>query len=62
MIFLFTHTQVLDTNRELYIHETQRVVRAHPNFRVFATQNPVTSGAYGGRHQLSRAFRCVVVV
>ena len=47
--------RVLDENRELFIPETQTVVKAHPNFRVFATQNP--SGTYGGRKSLSRAFR-----
>lgn len=30
-------------------------VKAHPHFRLFATQNP--PGAYGGRKVLSRAFR-----
>lgn len=39
--------RVLDDNRELYIPETQTVVKAHPNFRIFATQNP--PGIYGGR-------------
>jgi midasin len=35
--------------------ETQKVVKAHPNFRIFATQNP-TEG-YGGRKELSEAFK-----
>ncbi|CAG0883566.1 unnamed protein product [Cyprideis torosa] len=47
--------RVLDENRELYIPETQERVRAHPNFILFATQNP--PGLYGGRKVLSRAFR-----
>ena len=47
--------RVLDDNRELYIPETQEVVRAHPRFLLFATQNP--PGKYAGRKQLSRAFR-----
>ena len=47
--------RVLDENRELFIPETQTVVKAHPNLRIFATQNP--SGTYGGRKSLSRAFR-----
>ncbi|KAL1131390.1 hypothetical protein AAG570_011007 [Ranatra chinensis] len=47
--------RVLDDNRELYIAETQKIVKAHPNFRLFATQNP--PGLYGGRKMLSRAFR-----
>lgn len=47
--------RVLDDNRELYIPETQVVVKAHPNFMLFATQNP--PGLYGGRKTLSRAFK-----
>ena len=47
--------RLLDDNRELLVSETQEVVCPHPNFMLFATQNPV--GAYGGRKALSRAFR-----
>ncbi|XP_078492436.1 midasin isoform X3 [Ciona intestinalis] len=47
--------RVLDDNREIFITETQEVVRAHPRFTLFATQNP--PGSYGGRKVLSRAFR-----
>ncbi|XP_063233945.1 LOW QUALITY PROTEIN: midasin-like [Bacillus rossius redtenbacheri] len=47
--------RLLDDNRELYITETQEVIKAHKNFRIFATQNP--PGVYGGRKVLSRAFR-----
>ncbi|KAJ3084604.1 hypothetical protein HDU99_010346 [Rhizoclosmatium hyalinum] len=47
--------RLLDDNRELLIPETQEVVRPHPGFMLFATQNP--PGLYGGRKQLSRAFR-----
>ena len=47
--------RLLDDNRELYLAEINEVVKPHPNFRLFATQNP--SGAYGGRKPLSRAFR-----
>ncbi|KRT79113.1 AAA protein, partial [Oryctes borbonicus] len=47
--------RVLDDNRELFIPETQEMVKAHPNFMLFATQNP--PGSYGGRKMLSRAFR-----
>ena len=47
--------RLLDDNRELFIHETQELVRPHPNFMLFATQNP--PGLYGGRKTLSRAFR-----
>lgn len=47
--------RLLDDNRELYLAETNETVKPHPDFRLFATQNP--SGAYGGRKPLSRAFR-----
>ena len=47
--------RLLDDNRELYLPEIDETVKPHPNFRLFATQNP--SGAYGGRKPLSRAFR-----
>ncbi len=47
--------RLLDDNRELFIPETQQLVRPHPNFMLFATQNP--PGSYGGRKVLSRAFR-----
>lgn len=39
--------RLLDDNRELFIPETQEVVKAHPRFMLFATQNP--PGLYGGR-------------
>ncbi|CAI8019287.1 Midasin [Geodia barretti] len=47
--------RVLDDNRELFIPETRKSVKAHPHFMLFGTQNP--PGAYGGRKVLSRAFR-----
>lgn len=47
--------RLLDDNRELFIPETQQVVKPHPNFLLFATQNP--PGLYGGRKVLSKAFR-----
>ncbi len=47
--------RLLDDNRELWVPETQQVVRPHENFMLFATQNP--PGMYGGRKVLSRAFR-----
>lgn len=47
--------RLLDENRELLIPETQEIVRPHPDFMLFATQNP--AGPYGGRKMLSRAFR-----
>lgn len=39
--------QVLDDNRELFIPETQQLVKAHPHFVLFGAQNP--PGVYGGR-------------
>ncbi|XP_067097253.1 midasin [Osmerus mordax] len=47
--------RLLDDNRELFVAETQEVIKAHPRFMLFATQNP--PGLYGGRKVLSRAFR-----
>ncbi|WAQ89034.1 hypothetical protein PtA15_10A457 [Puccinia triticina] len=47
--------RLLDDNRELVIPETQEIVKPHPDFMLFATQNP--PGLYGGRKVLSRAFR-----
>ncbi|EJD43593.1 P-loop containing nucleoside triphosphate hydrolase protein [Auricularia subglabra TFB-10046 SS5] len=47
--------RLLDDNRELLIPETLEVVKPHPQFRLFATQNP--PGLYAGRKVLSRAFR-----
>ncbi|PGH09043.1 hypothetical protein AJ79_05772 [Helicocarpus griseus UAMH5409] len=47
--------RLLDDNRELFLPESQEVVHPHPNFMLFATQNP--AGLYGGRKVLSRAFR-----
>uniref|UniRef100_A0A914HG94 Midasin n=1 Tax=Globodera rostochiensis TaxID=31243 RepID=A0A914HG94_GLORO len=46
--------RLLDDNRELFVSELNVAVRAHPRFRLFATQNPV--GTYAGRKRLSRAF------
>lgn len=47
--------RLLDQNNELFVAETQTVVRPADGFQLFATQNP--PGVYGGRKQLSRAFR-----
>ncbi|KAK2856665.1 hypothetical protein Q5P01_005400 [Channa striata] len=47
--------RLLDDNRELFVTETQEVIKAHSRFMLFATQNP--PGLYGGRKVLSRAFR-----
>jgi midasin (ATPase involved in ribosome maturation) len=32
--------RLLDDNREIYVPETQQTHKAHPHFRLFATQNP----------------------
>ena len=48
--------RLLDDNRELVIPETSETIKAHPDFVLFATQNPVTL-EYAGRKSLSRAFR-----
>ncbi|KAI4355485.1 hypothetical protein L6164_004254 [Bauhinia variegata] len=47
--------RLLDDNRELFVPELQVTIHAHPDFMLFATQNPPT--LYGGRKMLSRAFR-----
>ncbi|XP_074294838.1 midasin-like [Silene latifolia] len=47
--------RLLDDNRELFVPELRETIRAHPDFMLFATQNPPTF--YGGRKMLSRAFR-----
>ncbi|XP_078434368.1 midasin-like protein isoform X2 [Wolffia australiana] len=47
--------RLLDDNRELFIPEIQETIPAHPNFMLFATQNPPM--LYAGRKVLSRAFR-----
>uniref|UniRef100_A0A0E0BB98 Midasin n=1 Tax=Oryza glumipatula TaxID=40148 RepID=A0A0E0BB98_9ORYZ len=47
--------RLLDDNRELFVPELQETIPAHPNFMLFATQNPPV--LYGGRKILSRAFR-----
>lgn len=47
--------RLLDDNREFFIPETSEFIRPKPGFHLFATQNP--AGLYGGRKQLSRAFR-----
>lgn len=46
--------RLLDDNRELFIPETQEVVKAHPRFMLFATQNP--PGLYGGRKVLTNTL------
>ncbi len=40
--------RLLDDNHELFIPETQEIVRPHPHFMLFATQNP--PGIYGTHH------------
>ena len=46
---------LLDDDRELVAPETREVVKPHPQFMLFATQNP--PGLYAGCKILSRAFR-----
>ena len=48
--------RLLDDNRQLVVPETNEVIKAHPDFVLFASQNPVTLD-YAGRKTLSRAFR-----
>lgn len=47
--------RLLDDNRELFVPELQEVIKPHPQFMLFATQNP--PGQYAGRKILSKAFR-----
>ena len=47
--------RLLDQNNQLFIAETNEVVNPGEGFQLFATQNP--PGVYGGRKELSRAFR-----
>ena len=55
-------TQVLDDNRELFIPETQQVVKAHNQFLLFGTQNP--PGSYSGRKVsvVLPAYTCICIV
>lgn len=48
--------RILDDNREIIITETNTTITPHPNFVIFATQNPANS-IYGGRKQFSRALK-----
>lgn len=47
--------RLLDDNRELFVPDLREVIKPHPHFMLFATQNP--PGIYAGRKTLSRAFR-----
>ena len=47
--------RLLDDNRELYLPESNKVIKAHKNFRIFAAMNP--SETYTGRKDLSDAFK-----
>ena len=47
--------RLLDDNRELYLPESNTVIKAHKNFRIFAAMNP--SETYAGRKDLSDAFK-----
>ncbi|GMR53597.1 hypothetical protein PMAYCL1PPCAC_23792, partial [Pristionchus mayeri] len=55
-----TLNRLLDDNRELMIPESSELIKAHPRFRLFATQNP--AGSYAGRKRLSRALLSRFVV
>eukprot|EP01054_Gregarina_sp_Poly1_P000367 Gregarina_sp_Poly_1__366@NODE_108_length_14049_cov_12_387284_g95_i0_p1_GENE_NODE_108_length_14049_cov_12_387284_g95_i0NODE_108_length_14049_cov_12_387284_g95_i0_p1_ORF_typecomplete_len4659_score761_60AAA_5/PF07728_14/4_2e10AAA_5/PF07728_14/5_5e13AAA_5/PF07728_14/2_5e35AAA_5/PF07728_14/2_3e09AAA_5/PF07728_14/7_1e22AAA_5/PF07728_14/6_4e32AAA_5/PF07728_14/2_3e14AAA_3/PF07726_11/0_0058AAA_3/PF07726_11/16AAA_3/PF07726_11/5_7e16AAA_3/PF07726_11/0_01AAA_3/PF07726_11/0_0047AAA_3/PF07726_11/4_9e13Dynein_ len=46
--------RLLDDNREVFVPELNEIVKAHPHFLLFATQNPVS---YGGRKPLSEALK-----
>ena len=46
--------RLLDDNRELFVPETQEVVRPHPGFMIFGTQNP--PGVYGVSNSFSIYF------
>eukprot|EP00915_Cephaloidophora_sp_WS-2016_P006904 GHVH01009313.1.p1 GENE.GHVH01009313.1~~GHVH01009313.1.p1 ORF type:complete len:5962 (+),score=1014.85 GHVH01009313.1:48-17933(+) len=48
--------RLLDDNRQIMVPESEELVTAHPDFMLFATQNPA-GAEYGGRKQLSRALR-----
>lgn len=45
--------RLLDDNREVYVPELDEVVRPHPSFRIFATQNI----NYSGRQGLAKSLR-----
>lgn len=45
---------LLDHRREIFLPTIGQVVAAHPSFRLFAAQNPVSTG--GGRKGLPRSF------
>nr|pir hypothetical protein F55F10.2 - Caenorhabditis elegans [Caenorhabditis elegans] len=51
---------LLDDNRELFVPEINETIKAHPRFRLFATQNP--AGSYAGRKRLSRALMSRFIV
>ncbi|CAI5447894.1 unnamed protein product [Caenorhabditis angaria] len=52
--------RLLDDNRELFVPEINETIKAHPRFRLFATQNP--AGSYAGRKKLSRALMSRFIV
>ncbi|ORD99878.1 MDN1 [Hepatospora eriocheir] len=45
--------RVLDDNKEIYIPETNEIIKSSKEFRIFGTQNL----NYGGRHGLAKSFR-----
>lgn len=52
--------RLLDDNGEIFLAETNEIIKPAPGFALFATQNPsgiVNGTFYGGRKQLSEAFK-----
>lgn len=47
--------RLMDDNRELFVPDLQQTIHPHPQFMLFATQNPARH--YSGRKHLSKAFR-----
>lgn len=45
--------RLLDDNKEIYLPQKDELIKSHPNFRLFATQNI----NYGGRKGISKALR-----
>lgn len=58
---VFLHTsailRLLDDNRELFVPELNEVIKPHPHFMLFATQNP--PGAYAGRKVRPQTTACI---
>lgn len=54
--FVAALNRLLDSNRELLLPPTGALIKAHPDFQLFGTQNPAGLGVYGGRKVLSKAL------